>query len=65
VAFGLSGRQVALGTYAAQMACSTIAIAAINAPGAAVPIAVGWLALGVVASVAFAARRRRRAGVSG
>lgn len=63
VAFGLSGRQVALGTYAAQMACSTIAIAAINAPGVAVPIAVGWLAIGVVAGAAFAAKRRRQASV--
>jgi UDP-GlcNAc:undecaprenyl-phosphate/decaprenyl-phosphate GlcNAc-1-phosphate transferase len=63
VAFGLSGRQVAFATYAAQAACSTIAIAAINAPAVAVPIAVGWLAIGVVAGAAFAATRRRRASV--
>jgi UDP-GlcNAc:undecaprenyl-phosphate GlcNAc-1-phosphate transferase len=59
-AFGLSGRQIAVATYAAQLACSTIAIAAVNAPEAAIPMALAWIALGLATGAAFALVRRRR-----
>lgn len=64
-AFGLSGRQVALATYGTQLACSTIAIAAVNAPEAALPVTLAWVALGLAVGVGFvAAHRRRRASTS-
>jgi UDP-GlcNAc:undecaprenyl-phosphate GlcNAc-1-phosphate transferase len=64
-AMGLSGRQVALATYGAQLACSTIAIVAVNAPEAAAAVALAWVALGLAAGVGlFAAQRRGRASTS-
>jgi UDP-GlcNAc:undecaprenyl-phosphate GlcNAc-1-phosphate transferase len=64
-AFGLSGRQVALVTYGAQLACSTIAVVAVIAPDVALAVALAWVALGLVAGVALAGvQRRRRASTS-
>ncbi len=59
-AFGLTGRQVALATYAAQLACSSIAVAWVIAGSAAIPVTVAWIALGLAAGSAFAVRQRRR-----
>jgi len=60
-ALGLSDREVAAVTYAAQLACATIAIAAVNAPAVAVPVTLAWFALGVVVLVLVALRARRGA----
>lgn len=60
-ALGLSPRQVAAVTYAAQLACSTIAIAAVNAPEVAVPITLAWAGLGVVVLALVRLRARRAA----
>ncbi len=58
-ALGLSGREVALVAYAAQMACSAVAVVAVNRPEIAVPVAVasGLLGLGVVTAILSRARR--------
>jgi UDP-GlcNAc:undecaprenyl-phosphate GlcNAc-1-phosphate transferase len=64
-AFGLSGRQVALVTYGAQLACSTIAVAAVIAPDVALAVTLAWIALALVVGVGVvAAQRRRRASTS-
>lgn len=59
-AFGLSGRQVALATYAAQLACSSIAVVWVVAKSAAISVTVAWIALGLAAGSAFALSQRRR-----
>jgi len=60
-ALGLSGRQVALVVYAAQVACSSIAVVAVNAPGSAVAVALAWVALGLVIGVTVILVGRRGA----
>ena len=60
VAFGLSARGVAAVTFLVQLACSTIAIAIVNAPEIALPVTIAWLALGLSVSVALTLRARRR-----
>jgi UDP-GlcNAc:undecaprenyl-phosphate/decaprenyl-phosphate GlcNAc-1-phosphate transferase len=59
VALGLTGREVALVAYAAQIVCSAIAVVAVNRPGQAVSFAIiaTVLGLGVVAAVLSRARR--------
>ena len=59
-AFGLTGRQVAVTTYAAQLACSCIAVAWVVAGSVAIPVAVAWSVLGLAAGSAFAVHQRLR-----
>jgi UDP-GlcNAc:undecaprenyl-phosphate GlcNAc-1-phosphate transferase len=60
-ALGLSPRQVAAVTYAGQLACSTIAIAAVNAPQVAVSVTLAWVGLGLVVAALVRLRARRAA----
>ena len=64
-ALGLSGRQVALVVYAAQVACSSIAVVAVNAPGSAIAVALAWVALGIVVGVTVVLLGRREGGAGG
>jgi len=52
-ALGLSDRQIALVAYTAQAACSTIAIVAVNAPEAALPVTIAMIGLGLVLATAI------------
>ena len=55
---GLSGREVALVTYAGQVACSAIAVTAINTPEIAVPVAIAAVLLGGTVAAAVIAHHR-------
>jgi UDP-GlcNAc:undecaprenyl-phosphate GlcNAc-1-phosphate transferase len=57
---GLSGRQVALVVYAAQAACASIAVVAVNRPGSAVAVTLAWVALGLVMGVTIVLLGRLR-----
>ena len=59
-AFGLSPRGVAAVTFGAQLACSTIAVAVVNAADLAVPVTIAWVSLGLAIGVALTLRARRR-----
>jgi len=60
VGLGLSGRETALVLYLAQIACSTIAVVAVNSPDAVVPVLLAWAASGLVLGVLVGLRRRER-----
>jgi UDP-GlcNAc:undecaprenyl-phosphate GlcNAc-1-phosphate transferase len=62
VALGLSGREVALLLYLAQIACSSVAVVAVNAAGALLPLVLAWVALGLVMGVAVVLAARRGGG---
>jgi UDP-GlcNAc:undecaprenyl-phosphate GlcNAc-1-phosphate transferase len=66
-AIGLSGREIALVAYAAQIVCSTAAVVAVNAPELALPVAVVSTVFGlsVVVSILARARRTSRASPAG
>jgi UDP-GlcNAc:undecaprenyl-phosphate GlcNAc-1-phosphate transferase len=57
---GLSSREVALGIYALQFACCTVAVAMINAPSAAPVILLVEIAIAISALVALIASAKRR-----
>jgi UDP-GlcNAc:undecaprenyl-phosphate GlcNAc-1-phosphate transferase len=65
---GLSGREVALVAYGAQVACSAVAVTAVNVPELVVPVAIAAALLGGVLAAAIVARarsRERAAGLNG
>ncbi len=57
---GLSGREVALVAYGAQVACSAIAVTAVNTPELVVPVAIAAVLLGLALAVAILAGATRR-----
>ena len=59
-AMGLSGREVALVAYGAQVACSAIAVTAVNSPELVVPVAIAAVLLGLALAVAILASAARR-----
>ena len=61
-AVGLSGREIALVAYAAQIVCSTIAVVTVNLPELAVPFAVASLSLGLAVVAMVVSRARRTSG---
>ncbi len=64
-ALGLSGREVALVAYAAQIVCSSIAVVAVNEPDLAVPFATVSTVLGLGVVIAVLSRARRTTSPSG